>query len=229
MTQSQHSVIVSFLTQKCQLIETAFIEEMTDHFVASVEAQMTDSLSFEEALQRTIDDFGGRKNIRKMEWTYRKVFLKSLLRDWWALVKSQFATSNRLRTLVVVGLLTLASLYLGLRTDFVGVIERNVLWSSVQFGSVLSVISLTLFLLQRVVPQFKKVGIIRTPPLLRTLLSYFLWAGSLLLFLGISSLEISMLIKNLSYSILWSTLAVLYLAFWDYSMKTNPESWYQTR
>jgi hypothetical protein len=164
MTQSQHSVIVTFLTQKCQLIETAFIEEMTDHFVVSVKARMTDSLSFEEALEGTIDDFGGRNNIQKMEWTYRKVFLKSLLRDWWSLVKSQFSKPKRFRTLMVGGLITFISLYFGLMSDFVGVIERHVLWISVQWGSVVPVIMLSLFFLQRVAPRFKKVGVVRFPP-----------------------------------------------------------------
>lgn len=229
MTHSQHSGIVTFLTQKCQLIETAFIEEMTDHFVASVEARMTDSLSFEEALRQTIDDFGGRKKIQKMEWSYRKVFLKSLLRDWWALVKSQFSKTKRLRILTIVGLTTFLSFYFGLMADFEGVIDRNILWASIQGGSVFSVILLTLFLLQRIIPQFKKVGIVRTPRLLRTLLSYLLCAGALLLCMSISSLEMPMLLKALSYSILWSTSAVLLLAYLEYSMKTDPGSWYQTR
>lgn len=229
MTQAQHSIIVTFLTQKCQLIETAFIEEMTDHFVVSVEARMTDSLSFEKALQRTVDDFGGRKNIQKMEWTYRKVFLKSLLRDWWALVKSQFCKPKRLRTLLVVGLVTFVSLYFGLKTNFVLVIERNVLWALVQWGGVVPVILLSWFFLQRVVPQLKKVGIVRSPSILRTLLSSLLLTLALLLYLGLRSTEMSMLLKGLSYSILWSTLAVFYLALLEYSMKTDPDLWYQTR
>lgn len=230
MTQDQHSIVVTFLTQKCQLIETAFIEEMTDHFVVSVEAQMmTDSHSFEEALELTIDEFGGPNNIQKMEWTYRKVFLKSLLRDWWALVNSQFSKSKRLRMLLVVGLITFVSLYFGLMTDFVDVIERHVLWALVKSGGVPPVILLSWFFLQRVVPQLKKVGIVRSPSILRTLLSSLLLTGTLLLYLGISSLEMSMLLKGFSYSILWSTLAVFYLALLEYSMKTDPDSWYQTR
>ncbi|WP_345241642.1 hypothetical protein [Nibrella saemangeumensis] len=229
MTQTQHADIVTFLTQTCQLVETAFIEEMTDHFVVSVEARLADSLSFEQALALTIDDFGGRKNIQKMEWTYRKVFLKSLVRDWWALVESQFAKAKRLRTMMVVGLVTFVSLYFGLMTDFTGVIERNVLWISVQWGGVIWVTMLTLFFLQRIAPRFKKVGVVRFPTLLRRLLSYLLWVGALLLYLGISTLEMPLLLKGFCYSGLWSAFAVLYLALLDYSMKTDPDSWYQTR
>lgn len=224
MTQDQHTGIVTFLTQKCQLIETAFIEEMTDHFAVSVEARMSDSLSFEQALAQTIDDFGGRKNIQKMEWTYRKAFVKSMFRDWLSVVKSQFARHKRLRTLIVVSLVMFVSLYVGLMTDFIG----NVLWTAVQWGSVVSILMLTLFLLQGVVPWFKKVGVVRSPRLFKTLLSYLLWAGTLLLYLGISSLEMPLLLKGLSYSTLWSTFAILYLGLLDYSMKIDPDLWSQT-
>jgi hypothetical protein len=229
MNQAQHALIVTFLTQQCELVETAFIDEMTDHFVASVEAGMTDSLSFDEALQHTIDDFGGPINIQKMEWTYRKVFLKSLLRDWWALVKSQFVTPKRVRTLLVVGLVTFVSMYFGLMTDFRGSLEEKMLWSSVQWLSVIWLITLTWFLLQRVAPRFKKVWVVRFPSLLIRLLTYLLWVGALVLSSGLSSLEMSLLIKGLSYSTLWSSVAIMYLGLLDLSMQTDLNSRYQTR
>lgn len=229
MTQAQQALIATFLTQKCQLVENVFIDEMTDHFVASVEARMVDSLSFEEALQQTVDDFGGPKAIQKMEWTYRKVFVKSLLRDWWALVKSQFAKPKRVRTLLVVGLVTFASLSFGLMSNFVGVLEEKLLWNSVQWVSGLWVMMLSWFLLQHVAPRFKKVGVVRLPTLLIRLLTYLLWAGALLLYGGISSQEMSLLVKGLSYSALWSTLAIFYLGLLDFSMQTDPKSGYQTR
>jgi hypothetical protein len=229
MTPAQQALIVTFLTQKCELIETIFIQEMTDHFVVSVEARMRDPLSFEEALQQTIDDFGGPNHIRKMEWTFRKVFLKSLLRDWWALVKSQFATPRRVRTLLVVSMITLVSLYFGLMTDFRGVLDEKMLWNSVQWVSIIWLITLSWFLLQRVAPGIKKVVIVRFHTLLIRLLTYLLWVGALMLYLGISSQEMSMLVKGLSYATLWSTLAILYLGLLDYSMQTDPDSWYQTR
>lgn len=229
MTQNQHSLIVTFLTQKCELVETVFIDEMTDHFVTSVEAGMADSLSFEEALQHTIDDFGGPKNIQKMEWTYRKMFLKSLFRDWWALVKSQFATPKRVQTLLAVGMVTLVSMYFSLMTDFMGVVEEKILWNSVQWVGGIWVIMLSWFLLQRAIPRFKKVGVIRFPTLLIRLLTYLLWVGALLLCLGISSLDMSLLAKGISYSTLWSTLAILYLGLMDFSMQTESNASYQTR
>ncbi|WP_420148775.1 hypothetical protein [Spirosoma sp.] len=202
---------------------------MTDHFVVSVEARMANSLSFEDSLRQTIDDFGGPNNIQKMEWTYRKVFLKSLFRDWWTLVKSQFARHKRFRTLLVVGFVTFASLYFGLMTDFMGVLGEKMLWNSVQWVSIIWVIMLSCFLLQRVAPRFKKVGVVRFPALLIRLLSYLLWAGAVLLYIGISSLEISLLVKGLSYTALWSTSALFYLGLVDLSMQTDPNSWYQTR
>lgn len=186
---------------------------------------MADSLSFEEALQQTIDDFGGPSNIQKMEWTYREVFLKSLFRDWWALVKSQFATPKRVRTLLAVGMVTFASLYFGLTANYI----EQILWSSIQWVSGIWIIMLTWFLLQRVTPRFKKVGVIRFPTLLIRLLTYLLWGGASLLYLGISSLEVSLLVEGLSYSTLWSTLAILYLGLLDFSMQTAPNSSYQTR
>ncbi|GAB4019223.1 hypothetical protein GCM10028808_56250 [Spirosoma migulaei] len=229
MTQAQQALISTFLTQTCELVETAFIDEMRDHFVVSVEARMANSRSFEEALQHTIDEFGGPTTIQKMEWTYRKVFLKSLFRDWWALIKSQFATPKRVRTLVVVGLVTFISLYVGLMTDFMSVLEEKMVWSSVQWLSVIWLITLTWFLLQRVAPQFKKVWVVRFPSLLIRLLTYVLWIGALVLNVSISSVEMSLLIKGLSYSALWSTLAISYLGLLDYSMQTDPDAWYQTR
>lgn len=229
MTQAQHSVIITFLTQHCQLIETAFIDEMTDHFVDSVEARMSDSLSFEEALQQTMKDFGGSTNIHKMEWTYRKVFLRSLFRDWWALVKSQFATPKRVRTLLVVSLVTFVSFYFGLMTDFLGAPGENILWNSAQWVSGLWVLMLSWFLLQRVAPRLKKVGVVRFPTLLIRLLTYLLWVGTLLLYSAISNLEMSLLVKGLIYSTLWSTLAILYLGLLDFSMHISPDSSYQTK
>ncbi|GAB4014289.1 hypothetical protein [Spirosoma koreense] len=229
MTQAQQARITTFLTQKCQLIETVFIQEMTDHFVVSVEARVADSLSFEEALQHTIDDFGGPTHIQKMEWTYRKVFLRSLLRDWWALVKSQFATPKRVRTLLIVGLVTFASLYFGLMTDFLGASGEHILWNSAQWVSGLWVLMLSWFLLQRVAPRLKKVGVVRFPTLLIRLLTYLLWIGTLLLYSGIGNLEVSLLVKSLIYSTLWSTLAILYLGLLDFSMQTDTDSSYQTR
>lgn len=229
MTQAQHSAIVTLLTQKCQLIETAFIEEMTDHFVISIETRMAESLSFQQALELSVMDFGGRKNIQKMEWAYRKVFLKNQLRDWWALVKSQFSKSKLIRSTIIVGLVTLVSLYFCL-TDLIGIGERKILWTALlQGGSIVPIVKLTLFLLQRIIPPFGKVGLIRFPSLFRTMLFYLLGASALLLFMSISTLEMPILFKGLSYSALWSTLAILYLAFLDYSMKTAPELWYQTK
>ncbi|GAB4028022.1 hypothetical protein [Spirosoma gilvum] len=229
MTQAQQARITTFLTQKCQLIETVFIQEMTDHFVVSVEARIADSLSFEEALQHTINDFGGPTHIQKMEWTYRKVFLRSLFRDWWALVKSQFATPKRVRTLLVVSLVTFANLYVGFMADFLGASGENILWNSAQWVSGLWVMMLSWFLLQRVAPRLKKVGVVRFPTLLIRLFTYFLWVGTLFLYSGISSLEMSLLVKGLIYSALWSTAATLYLGLLDFSMQTSPDSSYQTR
>jgi len=110
MTQAQHSAIIALLTKEYQLIETMFIEELTDHFVTSIEKQIAESLSFQQALEQTVKDFGGRKNIQRMEWTYRKAFLKNQLREWWALVKSQFSKSKLIRSMITVGLVILVSL-----------------------------------------------------------------------------------------------------------------------
>lgn len=228
MTQAQHSDIVTLLTQKCQLIETGFIEEMTDHFVISIETRMAESLSFQQALELTVKDFGGRKNLQKMEWTYRKVFLKNQLRDWWTLVKSQFCKTKLIRSMIIVGLVIAVSLFFSM-TDLIGVNERQISWFTLQSGSIIPIVMLTWFLLQRVVPAFKKVVVIRSPRLFRTMLSYLLLASTLLLCLAISTLEMPMLLKCLSYSALWSTLAILYLAFLDYSIKTAPELWDQTK
>ncbi|GAB3687574.1 hypothetical protein GCM10027592_01270 [Spirosoma flavus] len=229
MTQDQHAHITTFLTQQCELIETVFIDEMRDHFVTSVEARMADSLSFEEALHHTIDDFGGPATIQNMEWTYRKVYLKSLLRDWWALVKSQFASHKRVRTLLVVGFVTFASLYFGLMSDFMGVFGDKMLWNSIQWVAIVWAIMLSWFLLQRVAPWFKKVGVVRFPALLIRLLTYVLWVGTVLLYVSIGSLEISLLVKGLSYCALWSASALFYLGLVDFSKQTDPNSWYQTR
>ena len=95
--------------------------------MTSIEKQMGESLSFQQALEQTVKDFGGRKNIQRMEWTYRKAL------------------------------------------------------------------------------------------------------STLLLSLVIGTLEISMLLKGLGYSALWSTFALLYLGYLDYSMKTAPELWHQTK
>ena len=228
MTQAQHSHIVTLLTQKFQLIETGFIEEMTDHFVISIETRMAESLSFQQAFELTVMDFGGRKNIQKMEWTYRKVFLKNLLRDWWALVKSQFSKPKLIRSIIIVGLVIAISLYFSL-TDLIGEKERQISWFTLESSSIIPIVMLTWFLLQRVVPPIKKVGVIRAPGLFRTMLSYLLGASTLLICLSISTLEMPMLLKCLSYSALWSMFAILYLAFLDYSMKTAPELWYQSK
>ncbi|GAB3958403.1 hypothetical protein GCM10028805_52670 [Spirosoma harenae] len=229
MTQAQQTLITNFLTQQCELVETTFIQEMTDHFVVSVEARMTDSLSFEEALQQTIDDFGGPTTIQKMEWTYRKVYLRSLLRNWWTLVKSQFAIHKRIRTLLVVGFVTVTSLYFGLMRDFMGVLGETMLWNSVQWVSIIWVLMLSCFLLQRVAPRFKKVGVVRFPALLIRLLTYLLWAGTVLLYVGFSNMELSLLVKGVSYFALWSTSALFYLGLVDFSKQTDPDSWYSTK
>lgn len=229
MTQAQQARITTFLTQQCDLIETVFIDEMRDHFVASVAARMADSLSFEEALQHTIDDFGGPTNIQKMEWTYRKVYSKRLLRDWWTLVKSQFAAHKRVRTILVVGFITFASLYFGLNSDFMGVLGETMLWNSVQWTSSIWALMLSWFLLQGVAPRMKKVGVVRFPALLIRLLTYLLWAGSVLLYISLGGLELSWLVKGLGYTALWSASALFYLSLVDFSKQTDPNSWYQTR
>jgi hypothetical protein len=232
MTQAQHSQISTFLTQTCGLVETAFIQEMTDHFVASIEEKMAESLSFEKALKLTIEEFGGPKNLQKLEWNYRKVFLKSQIRYRWTLVKRQFAKPKRLRTLAVVSLVTLLSLNFGWVSDFMGITDGNGLWLwfTVMFWSFILGIMLILFLLQRIFPSFKKVGVVRSPGLIRILLSFLLWATAWLLFSGIHALQMPMLLKGLAYSTLWSTLAVLFLGSLDYVQETDPDSkYYQMR
>lgn len=228
MTQAQHSAIVTLLTQKCQLIETAFIEEMTDHFVISIENRMSDSLSFQEALQQTVIDFGGRKNIQKMEWAYRKVFMKNQICDWWWLVKSQFSKSKITRSIITVGFVLVISVYFGL-ADFIGMGVRQALWFAFQGGSIVPVGALTWFLLQRAVPSFKKIGIIRVSSLFRTMLSYLLVLLGLAVFFIISTLQIQNYFKVLCYSTLLSALAVMYLAFLDYSKKTRSGLLNQTK
>lgn len=228
MTQAQHSDIVTLLTQKFQLIETAFIEEMTDHFVTSIENQMSDTLSFQQALEQTVKDFGGEKNIQRMEWAYRKVFLKNQFRDWWGIVKGQFSKSKLIRSVIIVGFVLIVCLYFGL-TDLIGVGERQIILFALQGGSIIPIVRLIWFLLQRVIPPFKKVAVIRSPSLFSTMLLYLLGASVLLLILGVSTLDMPMLFKGLIYSALWSTLAILYLAFLDYSMKTAPDQWYPTK
>lgn len=189
---------------------------------------MGESLSFQQALEQTVKDFGGRNNIQRMEWTYRKAFLLNQLRDWWALVKSQFSKSKLLRSMITVGLVIMVSLYFSL-TDLNGATERQITIFTLESSSIIPILSLTWFLLQSFVPSFKKAGLIRFPRLFRGMLSYLLVASTLLLSLVIGTLEISMLLKGLGYSALWSTSALLYLGYLDYSMKTAPELWHQTK
>lgn len=74
MTQAQHSAIVALLTTKYQLIETMFIEEMTDHFVSSIEKQMAESLSFQQALEQTVNDFGAERTFKGWNGPTKKHF-----------------------------------------------------------------------------------------------------------------------------------------------------------
>lgn len=95
--------------------------------MTSIEKQMGESLSFQQALEQTVKDFGGRKNIQRMEWTYRKAL------------------------------------------------------------------------------------------------------STLLLSLVVGTLEMLVLLNGFVYPALWSMLAILYLGFLDYSIKTAPELWHQTK
>ncbi|WP_159476313.1 hypothetical protein [Dyadobacter sp. 3J3] len=72
ITQAQYFRIEEFFTEKCRLVETEFIEEMTDHFIDSIETKLSESISFDAAMDSTIEDFGGLAAIRKMEWQFRK-------------------------------------------------------------------------------------------------------------------------------------------------------------
>lgn len=130
--------------------------------------------------------------------------------------------------MIIVGLVILVSLYLNL-TNLFGLNERQITWFTLQSSSMIPIVTITWFLLQRVVPSIKKVGLIRFPRFFRGMLSYLLVASTLLLSMGIGTMEMSMFLKGLSYSALWSTFAILYLGFLDFSMETAPELWHQTK
>ena len=222
MTQEQNSQIVSFLTQNCQLTETAFVEEMTDHFVTSMEAQITDSFSFHQAFKQVIEDFGGKANIQKMERAYRIVFFRNQFRIWWGLVKGQFHKPKLIRLLAVVSLVVAACLYFTM-SSFIGLGEQQVFWFAFQGSSVVPMVTLSLFALQRFFPASRRIVIVRSSRLFRTMLSYFLVVSALMVVFIFSTVQISLLVRAVCVSVLLSTLSVMYLAFLDYSMKTVPD------
>ncbi|MDO1451890.1 hypothetical protein Q0590_36815 [Rhodocytophaga aerolata] len=230
MTQTQHIAIAKFLTEHCHLIETPFIEEMSDHFADSVEEKMACRLSFKKALELTLEEFGGAKNLQKMEWTYRKQFFKREMRTWWKLVKRQFAMAKLLRTLLVVGFITVASLNYRLVSDFLGTSNWKAVSFTPKLWSLVLGVMLTLFLLQPFFPSFKKIGVVQSPTLFKTLLCFLHWATLWLLYVSIDAIKMPMHWQGFAYATMWSIFAVLFLGYLDYVQKTNPDSkYYQLR
>ena len=109
ITQGQYFEIEEFFTDKCRLVEAEFIQEMIDHFIDGIEMRMTETVSFEAALGQTIDEFGGVRSIRKMEWGFQKSLTRKLAREWWMAVREYAHRPKLYRSVTIFIVINLRS------------------------------------------------------------------------------------------------------------------------
>ncbi|GLU55526.1 hypothetical protein [Dyadobacter frigoris] len=228
ITQAQYFEIEEFFTEKCRLVETEFIEEMTDHFIDAIETKLTESTPFDAAMDSTIEDFGGLGAIQKMEWQYRKGFVKKQLQVLWALEKSQFSRQKMLRSGLIAVSLTALSFYISI---FAKNSPDNFNFSNgFLIGSAaLPIVTLPVFLLQRYVKWQHLFGVVKSQMVVRVYATFLLFLISILLFKIISGSEFSMLIKTFSYSILSTAFTLSFISIFEYSKTFEADYWYRTR
>lgn len=228
ITQAQYFEIEEFLTEKCRLVETEFIEEMTDHFIDAIETKLTESMPFDQALTLTIADFGDFVTIRKMEWQYRKGFIKKQLRVLLEIEKSQFGKQKISRSLSIAALLTALSFYLSLFTNS----DPNNFHFSYGFifgSAILPIVTLPALFIQRYVKWEHIFGLVKSQTIVRVYTSFFILFVSFLAFKMISDLELSILIKAGLYSVLSTAFGLSFISILEYSKKFEAGYWYQTR
>lgn len=228
ITQSQYFEIEEFFTEKCRLVETDFIKEMTDHFIDAIESKLTDSIPFDAAMELTIKDFGGLGVIQKMEWQFRNGFVKKQIRVLWSLAKSQFAGMKLSRTAIVSVSITLFCLYLGFFTknltdgyDFAGGLLTGT--------SVVPILTLPIFLLQRYVKWLRIFGVVKSQMVVRVYVTYAVFIITILSSLAINESGFSVLASALLNAFIWSALAISYISLIEYSRQYEGNYWYSTR
>ena len=228
ITQGQYFEIEEFFTEKCRLVETEFIEEMVDHFTDGIEHKITDGVSFNSALEQTVEEFGGIKAIRKMQWEFQKAFVKKQIREWWALSKEYLKKPKIYRTISISLTVTLLTFYVCLFTS--GHSDPKHFLSGFISGALIAPIVFVLaYFAQFYLGWFKSFGLVKAQHFVNAGISISLSTTSIVLFVVIDELHLVMMVKALLLSVLWSVILMLYLATIDYSRKTGADSWYQMR
>lgn len=228
ITPAQYFEIEDFFAKTCRLVETEFIEEMTDHFMDAIEAKMAESISFHQALDSTIEDFGGLGVIQKMEWQYRKGFIQKQFGILLTIWKSQFSRQKVRRSALIVGSLTALCMYLCFFTknnpdqfDF----SNGFLIGA----SVLSIATLPVFFLQRHIRWLGIFGPVRSQMIVRVCSTFSLITALFLLTRALSGSGFPTWIVAILYSTLWSAFALCFISVLEYSKKYEAGYWYQTR
>lgn len=229
ITQGQYFEIEEFFTEKCRLVETEFIEEMVDHFTDEIEDKMTDGVSFNNALDITVEDFGGLKSIRKMQWEFQKALMKKQIREWWLLCNEYLQRPKLYKAVVISIVVTALTFYVCLFTSGKGMNRENFLSGFITGSIIVPIISVIAYFIQLHFGWLRSLGLLKAQNMASAGIRFLLSIVSLLIFIGITELVTILILKVLLLSILWSVLAVLYLVTLVYSEKINVDSWYETR
>ncbi|MBE9463486.1 hypothetical protein ACFP1I_11200 [Dyadobacter subterraneus] len=228
VTQAQYFEIEDFLSKKCRLSETEFIDEMTDHFIDAIEEKLKESIPFNEAMYSTIEDFGGMRAIQKMEWQFRKGFVKKQLRVLLTLWKSQLSGQKLLRSLIVTFLVTTLCFYLKLYTK--DVTESYNFVNGILTGSaILPVIMLPIFLLQRYIKWLDIFGMIKSQTIVRVLITFLVALFAVLSSLIITKSGFNNLTSALLQSFIWTAFAISIISLFEYSKECEGNYWYVTK
>ncbi|MCF0056056.1 hypothetical protein [Dyadobacter sp. CY356] len=228
ITQAQYFEIEEFFTKNCKLVETDFIKEMTDHFIDAIESKLTESFPFDKAMDLTIKDFGGLGAIQKMEWQFRMGFMKKQIRVLWALEKSQFAGIKLLRTAIVSAAITALCLYLGFFTKNVAD-SYDFLSGLISGASIVPVLTLPIFLLQRYVKWLRVFGVIKSQMVVRVYVTYALFVISALSSYALTESGFTVLASALLNAVIWSILSISFISLIEYSQKYEGNYWYSTK
>lgn len=225
ITQGQYFEIEEFFIEKCRLVEEKFFREMTDHFVDGIESRLIENVSFEKALNHVVEDFGGVKGIRKMEWSFQKSFMKKQVKELWMIVREYSSRPKLYRSLIILVGVTILIFWIEPgKSNLSGVIRGllpSLLFPLIATGMTMGI--------QRYLGWFRSSGLVGAQDIVNVLFRSIVITMSVVLFVMITKFFNSLITREILCSLLGSVSVVMVLATLDYSNKRKERKWYQPK
>ena len=229
ITTSLFFEIEEYLTEQVGLVEEAFIQEMTDHFVLGIEQEIVLGWSFDEGFARVLADLGGMDSIKNMERAFQKSILKKALQK----SKRQFVAYAKMpklnQTAILVAISIMLNYYIGFEnTRLLANISKLDITVLVIYGG-FPLMFFMMFVLRLFTNFFNIESIDKDIRQMHSVACMFCLSGIFCVPQILVYFDLSPLLNVVFLSISMSFFGVLILSESSISREYSMEEWYQPR